>query len=125
MAAITWDNVLDYAAELSTVDADQQTDILAYVNDEALDPDMFGDEEGYTFKMVRIFLAAHMATVLKNGTAGSGAAGPVIGESAGGLSRQYANLATLGADALLDTTTYGREYRRMVRRSLCRVPYVI
>lgn len=123
MADITWSNVLDYAPELEDFDDDAQTDVLAYVNDEALDPDIFGGDDSTTFKLARIYLAAHMATTSMNGD--SATAGPVIGESAGGLSRQYANTSGSVSDPLLDSTSYGREYQRLVRRSLARVPYVI
>lgn len=122
MAAITWAAVEDLAPELSTVNADAQTEILNFVND-AFDPAALGGEASYRLRMARIYYAAHFGTVTAQGS--SGAAGPVIGESAGGLSRQYASFSPAGSDPLLDSTPYGKQLRLIIRNSPARGPLVI
>lgn len=125
MAAITWDDVTAGAPALSSVDADEQTLILAYVND-LLDVTVFyGGEDGSVVKLLRVYLARHFAV---GGTlGGSGAAGPVISESAGGLSRTYAQQSASslsGADDL-DMTAWGRMARGIIRRSPARAGIVL
>lgn len=114
MAAITWSDVTNIAPELSTVAVAAQTDILAYVN-VALNVELFGGESHPMVKLLRIYLAAHFGTVTKSG--GSGALGPVIAESGGGLSRQYGSSVVNGSDPLFDKTNYGQTFRLLVRSS--------
>jgi hypothetical protein len=118
MAAITWPNVVDFAPELSAFDADAQTPILAYVNDEAFHLDSWGGEDSSTLRLGRIYLAAHMATISNSG--GSAVAGPVTSETAGGLSRSYGFMSSVEADPLLDATPYGRLFRELLRRTPAR-----
>ncbi len=118
MASIVWANVVDFAAPLSSVDPDAQTAILAHVNT-VLDVSLFGGEDGPTTRLLRIFMAAHMATTTATEEAGA-VAGPVASESAGGISRSYANLSTPSDDDL-KTTSFGRAYLSLVRTSPARV----
>lgn len=120
--SIVWADVLGVAPELSTVSALGQTDILAYVN-EAFVVDEWGGDASKLLRLARIYLAAHYGTVSVQGSAG--AAGPVIGESAGGLSRQYASNSPMGTDPLFDTTPYGKAFRNLARRSSGRAPVVL
>jgi hypothetical protein len=122
MAAITWTMVEAFAAELSTVPASAQTDILDYVN-ETLAVDHFGGEDSINTKLARIYLAAHHGTITKNGS--NGPAGPLLSQSTADLSRTYAAFSPAGSDALLDTTPYGKAFRSMVRRSTARCPVVL
>ncbi len=122
MAAITWSDVLAFAPELSGVVSGAQDDIIDYVED-AIVSGEFGGESSPTYRLARIYLAAHYGTVTVNGS--NGAAGPVIGESAGGLSRQYAAFSPTGSDALLDVTPYGKAFRSLLRRSPARAPFLI
>lgn len=115
MADITWTNVTDHAAELSTVGSAARVDILAYVND-ALAPGAFGGSSSNAYKLARIYLAAHLGLTSRPGTSGN-QAGPVTSESAGGLSRSYAQLASAASDDSASTTRYGREYLALCRRS--------
>jgi len=64
-------------------------------------------------------LAAHTLAVELRGSKAHG--GPVASESAGPLSRSYAVAASNDA---LDSTSYGREYKRL-RESILRNPLVI
>lgn len=118
MADITWANVVDFDSGLSTVDADAQTAILAFVN-LAHDVDAFDGEAGPQLKLVRIYLAAHLGRTI--GAAGA-ATGPVTSSSAGGLSVSYGSFST-SVDAL-GTTGWGNLYLAMIRRSPACVGFV-
>lgn len=122
MADITWAHVTDHAAELATVDVDAQTDILAYVNSSLVSAE-FGGEDSSTYKLARIYLAAHTAT-LGPVSGGAGAAGPVTAEAAGGLSRSYGFIASMTI-AGYDSTSYGRLFAQLVRRSPARAGRVL
>ncbi len=112
MAAILWTDVTALAPELATVGVPAQTIILEHVNS-ALAVDLWGGEEAVRLKMARSYLAAHFGAQV--GAGGAAAAGPVVAESADGLSRSYANLfAMMGSDPLYDATSYGRQYRLLV-----------
>lgn len=53
MASITWADVTNFASEMSAVDSDAQTDILAYVNAE-VDTTLFaGGESSPKLKLAR------------------------------------------------------------------------
>ncbi len=114
MADITWDDVVLIAPELSTTDSDAQDLILAYVN-EALAEAMF---KANALKLARINLAAHMGTGVGLGMA----AGPVISETEGGLSRTYA-APVMSSD--LASTSYGRNLAFLFRTSKARMPVVL
>lgn len=79
--SITWTNVVNVDASLANVSTAAQTQILASV-DRQIDDDAWGDlaDDG------RTYLAAHMGTLYLRG----GAAGPVIGETLGPMSVNYA-----------------------------------
>lgn len=113
MASIVWNDVLALAPELSTVTAGAQTDILAHVNT-ALAVDVWGGEAGASTRLGRIYLAAHFGTISLQG--GTGAAGPVVSESAGELSRSYAWSVQQGGTDSLESTAYGKLYKAMVQR---------
>jgi len=114
MADITWANVTAFAPELSTVDEDAQTFILAYVNgDYGIAVSEFDGEDGPTTRLVRIYLAAHLGTI--NGSGAGGAGGFVTSESAGGLSRSYSTSIGLSGNDF-DLTTYGKTLRGFMRR---------
>ena len=121
MAAIIWNDVTSYpgASGLSTVSVPAQTAILAYVNG-VLDVSLFPDaEDGATTKLLRILMAAHMASA--GAVAGHGAAGPVVSESVGGIARSYANLAT--AASLLSSTVYGQSFDMILNGTAARVGF--
>lgn len=109
--AITWANVTAIAPELATVAADTQASILAYVNDEAIHDATWRDAA--RANRARQYLAAHMGTLSR---AGNGAHGPVIGEAAGPVSRQYGVTVAAGSEDF-EATGYGKVYRRLVRAS--------
>ncbi len=122
MSAITWDDVVALAPLLSTVDEDGQDIILAYVN-EALDVRHFGGEAGTKTRLARIYLAAHFGTMSMPGAGGS-AAGPVISESAGGLSITYANMVSGSGSGSLQRTSYGAMFQFLLDTSTARLPVV-
>lgn len=121
MAAITWANVIDHAPGLSTVDTDAQNDILAYVNT-ALKVDEFYGEASPMLKLARIYLAAHMGTMIAQAVTGQ--VGPVQAESVGGVSRAYA-VAQFAQTSSLADTTWGRAFLQLVRVSPARAPIVL
>lgn len=116
MAAITWADVIALAPEVATIPLGAQTDILAYVNSQ-LNVVTWGGEDSIQLRLGRIYLAAHLATITVFG--GSGA-GPVVSESAGGLSRSYAQASTSGA-----RTGYQDMFLELLRRTPARLPIVL
>lgn len=119
---ITWTDVLGTAPELSTISSLGQSTILNYVNQfDYSSLDGTTDEEIYYF---RVLLAAHFGTVSKR--AGSGAAGPVISETAGALRRAYgmiplSKLSIVG----LNATMYGQQALTILSVSACHGPFVL
>lgn len=112
MAAITWSDVTAHASDLSAVAAGAQTDVLAYVN-EMVDPAKLGGETSSRYRLARIYLAAHLGTVsLKRGAA---AAGPLISETVGEVTRMYGFSAAAAGD--IASTGWGREYLALIRRT--------
>lgn len=116
MAAIAWVDVVAFAPLLSTVAEDAQVDILAYVN-QAIDTSLFGGESSPMLRMARIFLAAHFGSM--PGQSSTGAVGPVTSESAGGLSRSYAQTVATGSSSF-ESTTYGQQYVELCKRTAAR-----
>jgi hypothetical protein len=94
--------------------------ILNYVNQINLttwdtDPDRY---------LARVYLAAHIGST--TGQAGSGAAGPVTSESAGGVRTSYGLIAMAASSPLyLATTRYGQMYLDIISMSQCAGPFLI
>lgn len=110
MAAINWTNVTDEAPELATgTSVNAQNALLLYVNT-ILAVDGFGGEANQRLFLARVYLAAHMATMLRRrGIAGFTSekhAGPV-GESFGMI-----QLPMLGEFGM---TSYGVLYMTVCR----------
>lgn len=127
MADITWQDVIDVAAELPTgtppngVPLAAQTKILGFVN-ERVNPAAFKGPDSYTFLLARAFLAAHFGLMVKRGSTGIGA---VTSKSEGGASISYANL-TMPSAQLLGQTPYGQEYLALVQVSpIARAGFVL
>ena len=140
LSQIVWDDVLGIAPELSTITASGRVDILAYVNsltsgtapvlytpDEmvvvANDPGNgldAGNDGGATLRFARILMAAHFGTIAKR--AGSGAAGPVTSQAAGGLRVSYGLTSISSGDPGFSLTQYGQTYLTLVRSSLAHGP---
>lgn len=114
MADIIWTDVVALIASMSAITTDAQNAILPYVNI-ALDGDFFGGEDGQTYKLARIYLAAHIATTATGGDAAP--AGPVTEEHEGGLGRTYAAIAGAQSCNTHQSTSYGRLYDEIVRGS--------
>lgn len=109
MADIAWSDVLALpgaSVEMAGVSAGAQTMFLGVVNTQ-LDVTMFDGESGAITKLARCALAAHYGALSLLGSGGS-----IVGESEGGLSRQYAMpSAYLGP---LYATSYGRLYSALI-----------
>ena len=125
MAAIVWADVLTVAPELATtVNDGAKVMILSYVNGRAMDPANFDGEDGWTTRLARCYLAAHLGAGVGKGASGA-AGGPVTSESMGGLSRSYSVPSMMSAASALQSTDYGRKYDDLVANSLARLPFVI
>lgn len=115
MAAIDWAAVVALASSLSSVSDEAQALILAHVNT-ALDTRRFAYGEcDPRLTLARTYLAAHMGSSSLPGAGTTGAAGPVTSESAGSLSVSYAQIMDSASDSLLDTTSFGKLYRLVMR----------
>ena len=123
MDDITSADVLELAPELTTVSAEAWVWILAYVSE--VDLTFVSDTENTT-QILRIYLAAHMATITTLGSSSSSAAaGPVTSESAGGIRRSYATIATSTVGSDLTSTRYGQRYTAILRSSLASGPFLV
>lgn len=120
MSKIAWTDVVAFAATLTSVNEEAQVDILAYVHDR-VSVDEFGGEESPTLRLARIFFAAHLGSMPQQGS--TGAVGPVVSESVGGLSRSYAQLNN--ASDSLSSTTYGQQFVELCRRTAMRAGDVL
>ena len=118
MADIVWSDVEAIAPELSTLDADAQTMVLAYAND-ALSVAAFGGETSPKLKLARVYLAAHVGTLSSRG--GSGPVGPLTSETADNIIRSYAANA-IANQSDWGGTSYGQLYATLVRTSRARLP---
>ncbi len=116
MAAITWEDVQSVAPELAgdVVQPIAQEAILAVANSQ-LDPTTWGGETSDKLRAGRIYYAAHLATLGRL----RGRAGMVSSESAGGLSRSYAN-PLLGYKTTLVLTSYGILYMGLAKTTAAR-----
>jgi hypothetical protein len=101
---ITWADVAAIAPELASVSVSAQTIVLAAVGKQ-VGSGQWGDlqTEG------QLALAAHMGTLVKRS---AGAVGPVIAQTVGPVTTQYAMLA--GALGSLGSTAWGQEYQRLI-----------
>ncbi len=112
MADITWDQVLGFAAELSSVPGAARETILEYVNT-SLKPTYLGGAESAEYTLARIYLAAHLGL----GVGAGGATGAVIAEGLGGITAQYAFTPPTTGDEDYGSTNYGRKFLSMIRHS--------
>lgn len=120
MAAITWEDVLAVAPELTTTTDPARVIFLSYANN-ALAVSEWGGEASPTLKLARCYLAAHQAASSVAGA--TGAVGPVTSESAGGLSRSYAS--TPASSSEMGSTRYGQSWVELARLTTARVGGVI
>lgn len=107
--SITWADVILIAPDLSTLTVSQQNAILAQV--ELQMNTVWGDK----IDLGAVWLAAHIGTLIKRATAGSGggASGPVTQETVGQVSRSYANVFSIALGSF-SLTPFGMEYERLL-----------
>jgi hypothetical protein len=115
--SIAWSDVTAIAPELSTVGSGSQNAILLFVNSTCVE-----SEFGSKYTMGASLLAAHFGTL---SVRGDSVGGPVVSESVGGVSQSFAVFSPNGSDYALDSTSYGRMYRFILRNLACRFPSVI
>lgn len=116
--AITWTHVLEIAPELSVVAPSTRAALL---EDVALQ--VSASAWGTRADLASKYLAAHLATLSQRG--GAGPSGAVGGESVGDVSISYLS-GTPPANATdYASTTYGREFARLLRLLPQRIGLVI
>ena len=111
MADIVWADVTGMFpgdTVLASVPVAAQTNILAYVNGD-LSSAYFATDS--TFKLARIYMAAHMATV--GSRAGAVTSGPLQSATSGNVSMTYANVTQ--AAFYTSTTSYGELYNGLLQ----------
>lgn len=109
--ALTWEAVALLAPELADLDEDVQAAILADVSTRmGASPGSWKTAARY--ELAGKYLAAHLATLRSRGGA-AGASGPVIGETVGPISRQYAAPASGSGSGSHSSTAYGQEFDRL------------
>jgi hypothetical protein len=111
MAAITWDDVIALAPEVADLSVTGQGFLLDYVNT-YLNVSLWGGEDSSRLRLGRIYFAAHLAAITVEG--GGSAAGPVISEKVGEISRTFAN-ASMSTATGLGSTGYGRMFQLLMR----------
>lgn len=125
MAAIIWTDVLDLAPEVTSVDAQMQTFILADANNR-FDVDVFGGEGATKLHLARVYLAAHLATlVLRGNSVPTGQVGPVTSQTVGPFSESYAQPSYGSNPSDLSSTTYGQMLKGLIWTSTARLPFVL
>jgi hypothetical protein len=105
---ITWADVLKIAPELSgklptTTTAQIVEDVLFLLVESSW---------GRLYDLACKYLIAHIATQIARGAFGP--SGAVIGESVGGISRQYAANSPMGTHSDFDQTPYGKRYKALL-----------
>lgn len=123
MANIAWSDVVNHAAELSTVGATAQTEILDYVNT-VINVSLIDDEAGPKTKLVRIYLAAHMGTATVAASLATSAAGAISSRKEGDVAVTYAISASTAA-AMPDSTSYGSIYLRLIKTTALKAPVLL
>ena len=119
VANITKGDVVGVAAELSSVSDAVWAVWLPWANE--FDLSQTG-ATGATVTLARIYLAAHMVTMSKRGS--SAAAGPLTGESAGGLRRSY-GLVSMSGTGSFPLTRYGQLFLDLLDQSPVNGPFLI
>jgi hypothetical protein len=97
---------------MAGVGADTQDAILAFVVS-YLNAASWGDK----YDLASLLLAAHLGAITLRG-GGAGGAGPVLSESAGSVSRSYANTLMMQAGmGIYGATVWGQQYATL--RAAC------
>jgi hypothetical protein len=107
--AITWTDVTNLDASLSTVPVAAQTAIIADTY-AILSAERWGTRLDLAVK----YLAAHTGALLIRG-GGAGPAGPVTAEALGDASRSYASWSVSGALGDLELTSWGLRFKLLLR----------
>lgn len=122
--SLVWSDIVACAPYLSTVAAPMQTLILAEVNT-TLDEAVFGGPNAPKLNLARVYLGAHMGTLLQRGilAAAGGPIGPVSASTASKLSRSYAvPAAKLTAHA---STVWGQLFDGLVATTSAAIRVVV
>lgn len=113
-------DVLAVAPELSTLSDQFWLDMLNYANEF----DFTSLDTEQTVRMARIFLCAHLGARAKR--SGTGVAGPVTSEAAGGVRRSYGLVAGIGGSLEeLNSTQYGLTLKFILSSSGAHGPFLV
>lgn len=113
-------DVLAVAPELSSLEDQFWLDLLTYANEF----DFTSLDTEQTVRMARIFLCAHLGARAKR--SGTGTAGPVVSEAAGGVRRSYGLIATAGGGLTeLGSTQYGQTLQSILSMSGAHGPFLV
>jgi len=112
---LTWADVVAIAPNLSSLTTTQQNAVLLDV-----DIQLSEDKIGSKYNLACKYLAAHLGTLVSRGS--DGPSGPIQSEMVGSVSRSYAANFNLTG---YDTTTYGQQFRNIMRQLQYRVGVVL
>lgn len=103
--AVTWADVAALDPPMAAVGATTQTAILTFLAS-YLNAPSWGDK----LDLATLLLAAHLGAITLRG-GGAGGVGPVLSESAGAVSRSYANTLMMQQGmAAYGATVWGQQY---------------
>lgn len=120
MAPIIWAHVVDHISVLSSVDPDQQTDLVNFAN-AYFNPNMFGGEDSPTLKLARIYLVGHFAS--EPGAGSAAPAGPLIMQKRDKFEQRFQGTEQGGSEDW-NLTQWGRRLKQLIRTSRARLPTV-
>jgi uncharacterized protein DUF4054 len=113
VAAITWSNVTAIVPGLSSIAVEVSDAILEWVNAQVASS-AWGGDDSVRYKMVRVFLAAHLATLGPWSTGGVGVSGRVTSKTMSATSASVTYQQKLTTEAL-QMTEWGQMYAWMIR----------
>lgn len=117
MGATTKTNVLIVAPELSTVEDDAWTLVLADVASE-ISASVYGSKQ----EMAQRYLAAHYLTLISMSADAKQTSGPVSSETVGQVSKSYAQVNYRDRNRF-DETVYGRMFNQL--RAGCMIGFTV
>ena len=114
--AVTWADVVKVAPELSELSENQREavleDVALQLSESAL---------GSVYDLASKFLAAHFGVMVLRGVDAPG--GPLSAESVDGVSRSYSPGRIKDSD--LESTSYGKRYKAVIRNLPYRTGFVL
>lgn len=120
MADIEWSQLAGFAPQLAVITDTDVQDLIVGVANESLEPDVFGGEASFRYRLARLLLGAHLAMIqLMRGDVGKVSSETISKES---LAISYQS--GMSSNALM-LTDYGAQLDEMIKSSLARLPIVV